>query len=126
MGEKIKKKRKFVKLSQNELADLLGVSYMTVRRWEANLRAPNSELLPQLAKVLNTSVEYLMGLDTPEKTIEQPEPSSPVADPTFAIKKADIVGNKDVIFYEENGKCFSLPATPENEKWFREFLNSKM
>ena len=55
MGERIKKYRKERGLSQNDLAEALGISYMTVRRWEAGKRVPSSKMLEPLCKVLEVT-----------------------------------------------------------------------
>ena len=59
---RIKQKRKEQRLTQQELADKVGVSLMTVLRWEKGERTPNTSIMNRLAESLNTSVEYLMGL----------------------------------------------------------------
>ena len=71
MAEKIRNCRRKMDLTQPELADLVGVSPMTVRRWEWNERTPNASIIPKLAEVLNTSIEYLI------KDTSEPEPESP-------------------------------------------------
>ena len=69
LSECIKKGRKRAGLTQQQLADKLGISLMTILRWEKGVRAPNSAILPKLAKELNISVDELMGLDIePEKS----------------------------------------------------------
>ena len=47
----IKKLRKKLKLSQEEMAGKLGVSSMTIRRWEANTNKPSRLALRQLARL---------------------------------------------------------------------------
>jgi len=59
---KLKEIRKRTGMSQEQLAELVGVSLMTIRRWEWGETSPSAKKLPKLAEALNTSVEYLMGL----------------------------------------------------------------
>lgn len=47
----IKKLRKSLKMTQEEMAVKLGVSAMTVRRWEANTNKPSRLALRQLARL---------------------------------------------------------------------------
>ena len=61
---RIRTRRKELKLTQTELADKIGVSLMTVVRWEKGERTPNTSVMNQLAEALDTSVAYLMGLDS--------------------------------------------------------------
>lgn len=79
IAEKIKRQRKANGLNQEELAERLGLSITTIRRWEWGRRAPNAVILPKLAEVLNTSVAYLMGLDEDTATA-QPVTQSPPAE----------------------------------------------
>lgn len=50
-------------LSQVALAQRLGVSKETVYRYESNIQTPSLERVKQLAVILRTSVDYLLGLD---------------------------------------------------------------
>lgn len=59
LGGKLKKLRTKVGLTQKELGDLLHVSYQAVSKWERNVGLPDPSLFPEIAKVLNTSVNEL-------------------------------------------------------------------
>ncbi|GHT01117.1 hypothetical protein AGMMS50276_28470 [Synergistales bacterium] len=61
IGERIKEERKKKGFNQAQLAELIGVHEMTLRRWENDIRSPNSKSLYALADALNTSANYLMG-----------------------------------------------------------------
>ena len=110
IGSRIMYMRKIKKLTQTELADKLGVSYMTVRRWEIGKSKPNALIMPQIAEALNTSVEYLMGLqsDSEIKAVPQVEATKDaVSTPTMAYwggvldnaKKAVNDGNNLSLIY---------------------------
>lgn len=60
--QRIKSKRKEQGLTQQELADKINVSLMTIVRWENGTRTPNTSIMPAIAEALNTSVSYLMGI----------------------------------------------------------------
>ena len=62
IAERIKARRNEIRLKQQELADKVGVSVVTISRWENpnSGRSPNSSKLLKLAEALNTSVEYLL------------------------------------------------------------------
>ena len=47
----IKKLRKSLKMSQEQLAGELGVSTMTIRRWEADVNKPSRLALRQLERL---------------------------------------------------------------------------
>lgn len=67
IGEKIKKKRKELGLSVDELAEKLGKDRATIYRYESReiVKLPTTVLEP-LAKALNVSPAYLMGWDKSE------------------------------------------------------------
>lgn len=61
IGETIYKKRTELGLTQSQLAAALNVSYQSVSKWENNAAYPDIEKLPELAAVLKTSVDVLLG-----------------------------------------------------------------
>lgn len=78
---RIKDARREKKLTQGELAHLVGVSMQTIFRWENGQRSPRAEDLARLAAALNTTVAYLSGeTDDPARSApaEQPLPESNV------------------------------------------------
>lgn len=62
LGEKIREYRKAAGKTQAGLAKDLGISYMTVRRWETGERAPSIEQIRSIASQLNTSIEELLDI----------------------------------------------------------------
>lgn len=50
-------------MSQAEFGGLLGVSAQSVSKWEHQLCCPDITLLLELARLLEVSVEYLLGAD---------------------------------------------------------------
>lgn len=71
IGERITDLRKDKKLSQGQLADLLGVSRQAVSKWENDASSPDTLNLVKIADVLDTEVEYLA---TGRKPVYQPAP----------------------------------------------------
>lgn len=73
LSEKITYYRKKAMLSQEALAEKLGVSRQAVSKWETGEATPELNKMAALAKVLNTSVDWLLSPDAPveEPTIEQ-------------------------------------------------------
>lgn len=71
IGERISGLRKEKKLSQGQLADLLGVSRQAVSKWENDASSPDTLNLVKIADVLDTEVEYLA---TGKKPVYQPAP----------------------------------------------------
>ena len=60
LGDKVKKLRKELKITQSELAKTIGVSQSTIGMIEGNKQGASSETLMKLAKTLNTTAEYLL------------------------------------------------------------------
>ena len=52
--------RKAKGLTQSELGERLGVSFQAVSKWERGETLPDTALLPDLARVLETSVDYIL------------------------------------------------------------------
>ena len=67
-GALIAKRRGELNLTQTELAEKLGVTNKAISRWETGRGYPDIEMLPELAKVLDISVQELL-----DGAIGQPE-----------------------------------------------------
>ena len=58
IGERIKKRRRELKMSQEELAETLGVTYQQVQRYENGMNKLNVENVQTVADALNMPVSY--------------------------------------------------------------------
>ncbi len=67
LGENIRTLRLQHKLTQEQLADRLGVSYQSVSRWENGVTYPDIEYLPAIAQHFSVTTDYLLGQDDIEK-----------------------------------------------------------
>lgn len=54
-------------LTQSQIGELLGVSCVTIARYEAGEREPSNAKLTTLANFFDVSVDYLMGREEPAK-----------------------------------------------------------
>ena len=63
LSENIRSFRKARSLTQQQLADAMGVTVGAVYKWEADLSAPDLGLLVQLADLFDTSVDVLLGYE---------------------------------------------------------------
>lgn len=59
-GEKLKEARKKTGLTQEELAELIGISRAAVAKWETDNGLPDIENLKAVAKLLDVSIDYLL------------------------------------------------------------------
>lgn len=57
----IKAGRKGLKLTQSQMARLVGMSKSSVNMWERGEREPNLDTLCRIADVLNLSLDELLG-----------------------------------------------------------------
>lgn len=71
LNENIKALRKAKGLSQEELAIKLSVVRQTISKWEKGLSVPDAGMVIQIADALDTTVNILLGEETPEP--EEPE-----------------------------------------------------
>lgn len=61
IGETIKRRRKLLGYTQQELAGKLSISSQAVSKWENDVALPDLGLMPKLAQVLETTVDGLLG-----------------------------------------------------------------
>ncbi len=64
ISETLKRLRKNKNLTQEDVASELGVSFQAVSRWENGLSYPDIELLPQIAAMLDVSMDALFDMDS--------------------------------------------------------------
>ena len=60
LGEKIAKQRKEQNLTQEQLAQLLGVSRQTISKWESDIAYPETDKLIRLGDIFHCSMDYLL------------------------------------------------------------------
>ena len=63
LGEKIKQLREQCNLTQDQLANLLGVTKATISSYETGINHPPAPRLYRLAAILHTDLYYLLGAD---------------------------------------------------------------
>ena len=76
LGETILKKRQARGLSQEKLAELVGVSRQAVSKWEVGDAIPDTDKLIPLARALGITVDELLG-NVPEEEEVQEGPVEP-------------------------------------------------
>lgn len=60
-GNKLKSLRKSKHLSQEKLAQRLGITKSMVSAYETSMRMPSYEVLIRIARFFNVSIDYLLG-----------------------------------------------------------------
>lgn len=72
LAERIKERRQAKGLKQKEIAEKLNISRETISAYETGRAQPTPQILLELANILETSVDYLLGrTDDPRPLIEK-------------------------------------------------------
>ena len=71
-GKKIAALRKDLKMSQGELAKLLGTSTSVIGRYERDEMTPSIEVAKKIATILSTTVGYLLGETEDDQLFKDP------------------------------------------------------
>ena len=67
LGGKIARQRKELNYTQEQLADILGVSRQSISKWESDIAYPETDKLIELGKLFDCSMDYLLKEEITEK-----------------------------------------------------------
>ncbi|APU48400.1 LexA family protein [Acinetobacter junii] len=114
IGIRIRKLRKDKKLTQKDLAKILGISDAAIVHWEKDVNIPKLEHLNILAPTLNTTIDYIMygKSDTSDKVVDF-RPITRML-PVLTYVQCGLMTNVRSISPHEIEKW--LPAPPETGK----------
>lgn len=73
LGSRIRKFREIRKLSQKELAELIGVSNSRVSNWEQGINRPDADILADICRALNVSPSELLNVHLPDDELSSKE-----------------------------------------------------
>ena len=76
LGKRIVSNRKRLGLTQDQLAEQLGVTAQAVSKWENDQSCPDITTLPKLADIFNTTTDALLGIVREDPAINQDHTSS--------------------------------------------------
>lgn len=62
-GENFKQQRKKQDWTQEQIADMLGISSQAISKWENGTSLPDISLLPIIANLFHVSIDHLLGVD---------------------------------------------------------------
>lgn len=94
-GERIIFLRKEQHIKQKDLANAIGITPTTLSRYEKNLFEPKAEILKKLAVSLNTSADFLIGLNNDFKVMEDC-----VRETNFALEDYILIDDYHKLSYE--------------------------
>ena len=63
LGQKIAARRKLLGMSQENLAESLGISRQAISKWEADACVPEIDKLIALSKLYSVSIGWLLGIE---------------------------------------------------------------
>lgn len=100
MGDRIKRIRKSLNLTQNEMAEKIGATAGSVGMYEQNRREPRFEQIKKISELLGVTTDYLI-YGTQVNTLE-----SPVIRKKANDDFADILNNLEKTLMEQKGLMF--------------------
>jgi len=80
LGSRIAEKRRAKNLTQENLAERMGVSAQAVSKWENDASCPDVMSLPKLAEILDTTVDALLSGEKQPDVVYVPEEKRRSAD----------------------------------------------
>ena len=96
LGEKIISERKKCKLSQEDLAEKLGITRQTISNWELNETSPDLKQASKLCDIFNISLDELVNNDIKNLLVEKTSNTEKLAGIIINILK--VIGILFVIF----------------------------
>lgn len=74
LGEKLAKVRKEKNITQEQLADYLGVSRQSISKWESDIAYPETDKLIRMSELFDCSLDYLLKESVTEKANDTETP----------------------------------------------------
>ncbi|WP_256217418.1 helix-turn-helix domain-containing protein [Paenibacillus sp. OV219] len=110
--DRLKQRRKAMNYTQEQLAELVNAKKTTISNYETGYSTPNNEMLRDLADVLHTTIDYLLGRSENPAALDTAGGST-AAIPDFASRK-DVKDFK--IFLNQQEVMFDgVPLTAEEK-----------
>ena len=110
IGQKIRELRKKNDLTQEKLADYLGVTYQCVSKWECGVTSPDLSLIRPLTKLLHVSADELLGIEDSDARFEELERMYRDTYTTGDLAERRHIANLAAAEYPGNLTCLSWLA----------------
>ena len=94
IGSRIGKYRKAKAMTQEELANGMGVSSQAVSKWENDISCPDISSLPRLAKLLGVTTDAILSGKEDSVILVPPEQRKKMEDLVFRIRVNSAEGDK--------------------------------
>ena len=89
LGQRIKTCRQAAGISQEKVAELVGVSRQAVTKWETGQSAPSTENLFKLAEIFGTTVDLILTAKVEPAGAETTQDSRSIAEQMYELQKLD-------------------------------------
>lgn len=117
LGDKLSKLRKENNYTQEQLADVLGVSRQAISKWESDVTYPETDKLIRICKLFHCSTDYLLMED--ENRTGQQNPNFPICKclPDNQLLMSEVSKYIDMLFsyQRKNAKTEALKEKLLNE-----------
>ena len=107
IGSKLAQARKAANLTQEQLAEKLGVTRQAVSRWESDAAYPETDNIVRTAQILEVSCDYLLRDDVAAGDAEAAPP-----DPVSRLLKQAVGRRVQLYFYDGAGGVFAESGLP--------------
>lgn len=118
LGQNIKSLRMRKNMTQGQLAELVGVSYQAVSKWESGTTLPDVSLVPRIAQIFQVTMDELFSysIEEQEKDIESIRMQAQQLRESNPAKARDIL-NEGLKKYPDNDilLCNLLYVSPHEE-----------
>ncbi len=104
LGEKITKLRKENNYTQEQLADILGVSRQSVSKWESDIAHPETDKLIKLGKLFKCSMDYLLNGECTDRSGKETSSGS-----VSFIKEISCAVKKQIRERKSERTAFGMP-----------------
>lgn len=101
-------------LSQNKLADMIGVNQTTIARWEDDNRTPNLDNAIDVSKILNIPLPDLIGRDLRLNTKENPSNEKNSENYKQVLKEKGLMDQNDNINAEDLERLLKIADMIKN------------
>ena len=120
VGEQIATLRKQNQLTQNDLGERLGVSFQAVSKWERGETLPDTALLVDLAKILDTTVDFILSGGRPALTFRGKISVSDCIEGLRCLEKMGVLLGRDHMIYRHAIRGINEGMNVDIEEGFRD------
>lgn len=101
-GDRMRKIREELNLTQEELAEKIGVAVLQINRYEKGKTQPSGEIVKEIALALHVSSDYLLGISSDPTPSEMASSLSTKERAILAaVRQGDKVGAMKAILNDE-------------------------